>query len=315
MNPRKAFIFTINDYTNYGNRLQNYALFKILQDNGLEVYNAPQIFCKECYVCATDSPFKRIVKFLLPYSIWKKRIASVIYYTKDDRYKRFMEFAALYGDAPKVIYVNKKKDILESIDASDVYYFVSGSDQVWNPDFFKNLYINMLGFASYQKKIAIAPSISVDTLEDWQKVEFQRYLPSFYALSCREKEGTDLIQEVTGLDCETLIDPTLMLDVYDWDKIIREPDFHETGKYILIYFLGKITPEYHKIISLIGKELNLKIVDVYDKSGKYYQCGPSEFVWLIKNCELMLTDSFHGTVFSYIYDKPVKIFKRKDDLK
>lgn len=315
MNLQKAYIFTINDYTNYGNRLQNFALFKILQDYGLKVYNAPQIYCKECYVSSTDSQLIKMIKLLIPYSIWKKRMMSINCSFNDDRYKRFIEFAALYGDAPKVVYVNKKKEIIESIDAGDVCYFVCGSDQVWNPNFFKNLYINMLGFVSNKKKIAISPSISADKLENWQKIEFQKYLPSFYALSCREKEGADLIEEVTGIKCKTLIDPTLMLDVSDWNKIIRKPEFHEDGKYILIYFLGSITPEYQKVITLIEKKFNLKIIDVYDKNGKYYQCGPSEFVWLIKNCELMLTDSFHGAIFSYIYDKPLKIFKRKDILK
>ena len=317
MRKRKAFIFTINDYTNYGNRLQNYALFKILQQYGLEVHNAPQIFCKECYTYYSESPIKKIIKRILPYPIWKEHMESINYHENDDRYKRFLEFASLYGDSPKVVYVKRKRDILKAIEATDVNYLVSGSDQVWNPEFFKNLYINMLGFATNtnQLKIAIAPSISVETIEDWQKTDFQKYLSSFYTLSCREQEGAKLINNITGLECETLIDPTLMLDICDWDKIIKKPCFHNNGKYILTYFLGQITPEYHNIITLIGKKLHLKIIDVYDKKGKYYQCGPSEFVWLIKNCELMLTDSFHGTIFSYIYNKPIKTFKRKDELK
>lgn len=310
---KKALVFTISDYMNYGNRLQNYALIKILRNSGIEARNAPQIFCKEDYICVSDSSLEKLIKRIMPYSLWKKRIQSVFHNDADERYKNFLRFAAMYNDAPSVVFVKHNHEILEKIEGKEVSYFVSGSDQVWNPEFFKNLYINMLGFAPPYKKIAIAPSISVDKLEDWQKAEFQKYLTSFRALSCREQRGTDIIKEATGLECVTLIDPTLMLDAEEWDTVIERPTFHEDGKYLLIYFLGNLTAEYQEIIDSIAKKYNLKIIDAYI-TGKYYQCGPSEFVWLIKNCELMLTDSFHGTVFSYIYDKPVRVFKRKDHL-
>ena len=68
------------------------------------------------------------------------------------------------------------------------------------------------------------------------------------------------------------------------------------------------------IINNISKRYNLKIIDIYDKNSKYYTCGPSEFIYMIKNCSIMLTDSFHGSVFSYIYNKPFRIFRRIDSI-
>ncbi len=143
----------------------------------------------------------------------------------------------------------------------------------------------------------------------------EKYLPSFNFLSCREKDGSKILQRLSGKNVETIIDPTLMLDKKEWDQVAKKPVYYkDKEKYILIYFLGNILDKYNSVIKDISRKFNLKIINIGDAKSVYYQCGPSEFIWLVKHCELMLTDSFHGTVFSYIYDRPVKVFHRSDNL-
>lgn len=104
-----------------------------------------------------------------------------------------------------------------------------------------------------------------------------------------------------------------MLSKEEWDQIIKKPVFHdENKKYVLLYFLGNLTEEYKGSIAVISDRYNLEVIDVLDKNSRYYTCGPAEFVWMIKHAELILTDSFHGSVLSYIYDKPFRIFGRVD---
>ena len=132
-------------------------------------------------------------------------------------------------------------------------------------------------------------------------------------MSCREYEGSQIISRLTGKDVETVIDPTMMLTTKEWDKVIKKPDFHKDEKYVLLYFLGELTDENKKVISILEKR-GYKIVNILDVNSKYYVCGPSEFVWLIKHASLMITDSFHGSVFSILYQTPFISFNRKDKL-
>ena len=83
-------------------------------------------------------------------------------------------------------------------------------------------------------------------------------------------------------------------------------------KYILKYFLGHVSEEKEKEIERFAKENNCDIIDILDKNS-FYATGPSEFVYLIKNAFLVLTDSFHSCVFSIIFNRPFLIFERDEE--
>ena len=294
-------IITIID-NNIGNRLQNFAVCKLLS-NYSNVYTI--IFenkNKNKFLCF----IKKIIKKFFVFFIKNE---------KSNFYKRnfnFSYFNRIY--IPSLTIVYKEKNVKSCDESFDT--FVVGSDQVWNPNFFSDMSINMLSFTKTNKKIALAPSIGVIELTDNQKSIFAKNLSDFKLLSCREEQGSKIIKEITGRECTTLIDPTLMLSKEEWSLIEKKPIFHdETKKYILLYFLGNITQDYDKFINLISEKYNLQIINIYDKKSIYYSCGPSEFIYLINHSSLILTDSFHASVFSYIFDKPLKIFNRIDDNK
>lgn len=299
---------TINDETNLGNRLQSYATYQLLSR-----YDKTE--------CIVRNYFCEGVKRRIPWNplrIMQKLRNKIIYRTVSDtkqqsvyeeaRYLNFKEFSSLIHNGETL---TKDTDYTQLENKYDI--FVAGSDQIWNPNLFSDMYINMLGFVKTKRKISLSSSISKDSLYPEEKYEFKKYLTSFYALSCREEKGSYLVHKLTNKDCETLIDPTLMLEKNEWALIMKKPDFHNEQKaYILLYFLGGRASEFSNEIYKLSKRYNMEVIDIYNKESTYYSCGPREFLYLISNASLVLTDSFHGSVFSYIFDKPFKTFVRKD---
>jgi exopolysaccharide biosynthesis predicted pyruvyltransferase EpsI len=102
-----------------------------------------------------------------------------------------------------------------------------------------------------------------------------------------------------------LADPILLLTKEKWLSIAKEASNKPKDKYLLTYFLGGIPTQYKKEIKKTAKENNLEIINLGDiKEKDTYQTGPSEFIDYINNCSVMFTDSFHGTVFSILFEKP-----------
>lgn len=300
----KIAIVTITDM-NLGNRLQNYAVQQILKSYNLEVETLikPQNY--------RNIKLKDRIKntFIDKISLFSN------FFIKNIKLKRRYNFINFnkkikFSNIKIVGKINKKK--LCKLD-SKYDFFAVGSDQIWNPNFYDdNLEIEMLDFTCNIKKIAISPSIACDNLTNSQIIEFKKRLAEFDCLSCREEQGAKLIEKITGKTCISLIDPTLMISSKDWDKILKKPKCYKIkSKYILIYFLGILSEEYIKEINRFSKAHNLKIININDKNSVFYEVGPSEFIYLIKYSSIIMTDSFHGAVFSYIYNKPMKIFKRQ----
>lgn len=304
---KKIGIITLHGYINYGNRLQNYAVQFILSKYGnaetikysgirkpKKYFKRILLFCKKI-AGRLIRIFNNMIKFIFDHRRFVKQ------QSRTKKFKTFDDNIAFCQNIQRTDYeqLNKLYD-----------YFAIGSDQIWNPAF-ASKQIMFLTFADSNKKIAISPSIGITQLTSEQINDFRVGLKDFKKLSCREESGSKIIRSATGRECTTLIDPTLMLSKEQWNKVSKKPLFHSEDKYILLYFLGEITEEYRQIISNISDKYSLKIININDINSKYYECGPGEFVYLVSHCTIMLTDSFHGSVFSYIYDKPFRIFERK----
>lgn len=305
----KIGIITLDGCQNFGNRLQNYAVQMVLLNYGkVETIEHANFYASKFDLLYFYALCKRLVKKSI--RIFKAGIKFIFkhkhFIDEQNRVKQFKKFNENIKFGPKI----KRKNVNKLNDKYD--YFAVGSDQIWNPYFFDTQCIMFLTFASPEKRIAIAPSIGVTKLSQEQINNFKNGLKSFKCLSCREESGSVLINSITGKECITLIDPTLMLSKEQWNIVSVKPQCHnDDQKYILLYFLGEITEEYQKIIRNISDKYSLKVINIYDENSKYYTCGPSEFIYMVSHCEIMLTDSFHGCVFSYIYDKPFRIFERE----
>lgn len=289
----KVGIFTIYDNWNYGNRLQNYALQEVLKKLGCDVVtlkNIPYLNDKK----------KFLLRYLKYYVIDRKK-ESVPKQSFID-FNKFINFSSKYVTP---LNINRLK----------LDKYVVGSDQVWNPNFFRLRDLDMLSCIDNNKKIAYAASFGVSKLDEQSsdKVKKNFSINKFKNISVREEKAKQIIEDLTNRDdIEVLVDPTLLLSSTEWDKVLKKPKNLNADKYIFTYFLGNLSDDKKKEIERIAFENNCEIIDILDKNSKYYECGPSEFLYLEKNAFLICTDSFHSSVFSIIYNRPFVVFERDD---
>ncbi|MBI6060432.1 polysaccharide pyruvyl transferase family protein [Clostridium perfringens] len=300
----KVAIITLNGYFNYGNRLQNYALQESIKMLGFECETLKNETLIRKDIKCENNKFKEWIinktleeKITSIYSKLKKRKIKEI---KEYREKIFKEFSEKYiNEFEESISVNNiSNNIIERYK-----YFVSGSDQVWNPNDPSVSELNFLTFANYHKRITYAPSFGVSEIPKEYKDNYKLWLDGIKELSVRENEGANIIKELTGKDAMVVIDPTMLITKEQWLKIAKKSSFKSKKKYILTYFLGSISKEIKEKINKISKLYNLEIVNLntIDKMS-YYVTGPSEFIDYINSAELFVTDSFHGCVFSLLLE-------------
>lgn len=192
--------------------------------------------------------------------------------------------------------------------------FVCGSDQIWAPSIFNDKYF--LSFVERpQKMIAYAPSIGLSKIEDpYVKNRMAENISRFEHLSVREAQGAKLIKEICNKEAKVVLDPTLLLTGNEWDTMAIPKN--ENNPYILCYFLGTNKDNWSHAYELSKKtNIPLKIIPVFSPDYERGHdvadgVGPGEFLNLVKNASMICTDSFHGTTFSIIYNKPFYTYER-----
>ena len=308
---KKVGILTINDNNNYGNRLQNYAVQKILNHkkiNAITLKN--QVDCN--FKCKNLKLYslKVIKSILIDLKIEQGRIRRNILGKNpmQGRQNAFRNFNKYIKFSKRRLLISHKKKINKKYD-----YFIVGSDQVWNPNFNRLSYVDLLEFANPNKRISFSASFGISQLPEKYKEETKEELKKFKMISVREDAGKKIVEELTGRkDIEVLVDPTMLLTADEWDEVSKKPKQLHTDRYILNYFLGELSEERKKQINKIAKDNNCEVINILDKNSPFYQTGPSEFLYLEKNAFLICTDSFHSSVFSIIYNRPFIVFDRED---
>ena len=302
----KIAIVTITEGTNYGNRLQNYAVQKSIEELGIEV---------ETLINKSGTESKN-VSFLFKI---KRKLSRIKNYLINARFKKIINdrneaFKIFNNENINFSSIVINNDYSDNKINSIYYSFVCGSDQIWNPEFRENANANFLQFANEEKRIAFCPSFGVSEIPGNRKEEYSKYLKGFSKLSVREDDGAKIINSLTRQKAEVLIDPTMLLDAKEWDKVSKKPEQIKEGeKYILNYFLGELSDSRKSEIERIAKENNCKIINIMDKRDPFYVSGPSEFLYLEKNAFLICTDSFHSSVFAILYNRPFIIFDREQE--
>ena len=301
---KKIAIVTITDYLNIGNRLQNLAVQNILEERYNCKIESIQNFGRNqgCeYNCSKGYFTKK--KLRLKILIMLGRLFS--------QFKKYYKFAKFN----KHINISKwyfcKDTDYKKLDKS-FDYFVVGSDQVWNPAFcLEGFYNNFLMFTDTNKKITFSPSIGVDDIPKENEEEFKNYINTFDSVFLREKTSVELVKKYKSENVFSSIDPTLFISKDCWEKYEAKKEVSKE-KYVLTYFLGEIGEIEKYEIYLFAKEKNLKVVNI-DNSKRFstQSMSPDEFLRAVKDAEYIFTDSFHGSVFSFIYRKKFIIYNRK----
>ncbi len=300
-------IITIFDLQNVGNRLQNYAVTSVLRKMGFECETlVPHRLPKTPYRIELD----KTVSTLLTDNPTQAQLE----YTPICKALRFENFTNAY-----IPWRQLKISQFGRETESQYDFFVTGSDQVWNP-YFRNaigqIENRLLSFAPPYKRVCFAPSIGVDEIPKQLHDLYEKEWFNYRYLSVREQTGADLIKQITGRDAEVVIDPTLMIDYDEWLSLAKPlPGFDYEKDYILFYFLGdpqeEICEEMKHLLTTLTNKNNLKIVHLFNPEEPLMSSvGPSEFLHLIKHAKVICTDSFHGTVFSILFKKPFLLADR-----
>lgn len=205
-------------------------------------------------------------------------------------------------------------------EASESYgAVVVGSDQLWLPIGLPTNFYNLQFVKPGVRRVSYATSFGVTNIPWYQRRRTADFLRKIDYLSVREDAGAIICRKIAGVDAKVVVDPTLLLTREDWLDLISSKQ-RESEPYIFCYFLGhnRLCREEAKRIS---KEMNLpivvlrhldEIVPADEQFGDYspYDIDPSGFVNLIRNAEVVLTDSFHGTVFSVLHHKRFATYYR-----
>lgn len=304
---------------NYGTQLQAYATVKVIQEMGYDVRII--VYHKKYDIKSLILNLKNLFHdnalLGLMKSI-KKRI----------QLRGNSEFAINYKIRKKTIDEFKKKYFFNLVDTYEGYEslklgswnynaIVTGSDQVWLPSGFPSKFYTMMFVPDIIPKMSYASSFGVSTIPVYHQKEAEEFLKRLEYISVRELKGKELVFLHAGREAEVVVDPTMLIDVKKWIELC-EPVSDE--KYIFCYFLGtrrEARIKAQMLSELTGlKIIVLKHLDEYikedDNFGDYspFDVGPERFISYIRHAEYVLTDSFHGTVFSILFNKKFLTFYR-----
>lgn len=301
---------------NYGAALQGFALVMQLRLLGFDAYDVNYASHNE-YHPQQYNPVLRTLK-RIPMLFSPKLVGNKIKNFKNRR--KLQQLRQVFQDFVRetnLTYQGGKIFSLEQLEeiSSNFYAFVTGSDVVWNPYLRQNK--NDEGYflcfvPDGVKKIAYAPSLGVNTLPPESKRNLAELLRRFDALSVREASGSNLIARETGIRVPVVLDPTMLLDPKAYEPITVKPK-DLPAHYIAVYQFGSLDST-NKNIQEIQKRLGLPLVYVpagmasVDKAR--YDIGPKEFIGLIKHADLVISDSFHCTVFCLLCNTPFVTFCR-----
>ena len=306
-----------NNY-NYGAHLQAFAILKILKQNGIKgevidfdwnaFYKPPQNNRKVFLV-------KRAALFL------RRKLFCVSMKQKFiERKRAFSQFDRLCIESvSETVTVQNIAKLEKSYDG-----FIVGSDQVWrfiNRDPQANA-VFLLNFTN-KIKMSYSASLGLKKIPENAETLLKKELSKFDYISVREEQSRDILKDFTEKEIAVTLDPTLLISERGWAQY-KQPFFNKKKKYIFCYFISeskwfrKTAERYSKewgmpLYSIPYMSMGYNDSDLFFESKKIYDVSPSQFLSLISEAELVLTDSFHALVFSLLFKRKCQVFLRKEN--
>ena len=316
----KIAILTLPFHSNYGGIIQNYALQTVLGRMGHEVYTI-NITWPKAKLSLIKTPLsipKRIVKKLL------RRKDGIIFIEKKLNHDKLIIEQHVRRFINTNIHLTKPfyyKESLKEVNDMGFDAIVVGSDQVWRiPYAYLGIETYFLDFIINKKikKLAYSASFGTDGIEfsDSQINECRKLISEFDFVSVREDSGLDLITKYKW-DCKVppiqILDPTMLLSKEDYINLSSDYENQLDGE--LFYYILDMTEDKKKVLEQISIDLGYKSFTVIGKEGKWYDDAKDRIVppmelWIqaFNNAKYVFTDSFHGCVFSIIFNKDFIIY-------
>ncbi len=281
----KIGILTFHDAHNYGAVLQAYALKRYITQLGYET----KIINYHHHTIPDGYPREN----------------------NKERWEKFNSFIQELIDYDKKVYISE-----EELEKLDIDFWICGSDQIWNPEITRGINKGFfLNFNTKGKKISYATSMGITEIPKELEDEFKECIEGLDEISVREENLKIYLEKFTNKPVVRVIDPTFLLEKEGYNEFILENNY---GEYILI---NELVPDIRlrQVAEKIAKENNVKIIELNDKLKENYFCEQissasiSEYLTLFKNAKAIVTNSFHGTVFSIIFEKEFYAITRQQN--
>lgn len=300
----KIGILTQSLGTNYGGILQNWALQQVLRAHGYKpitiVYDGLGLGTRIRRFIRMSAAY--IVKFII-----RHRNLTITGWPWEHKpfghMKRFVKRNIIVTKyLPCITY-----DVIKS---QDIKVLIVGSDQVWRPVYNINylgmMYGDFLPENSEIPIMAYAASFGVSKKEYSVSLaeKYKKQVAKFQAISVREKSGIKLCKEYFDITAKRVFDPTLLIEAEKYRALYAKEEIKDTcHNHTAVYLLDK-TPSKIKAINELCSQLGLTPVFINTINSRKGQL-PSIYYWLkmIDTSEMVITDSFHGTVFSILFEK------------
>lgn len=304
---------TLPLHTNYGGILQAYALQRVLHDMGHDVVlldSYPQCLRMKPFPLQQLTYLKRILrKIISPYAgipIFYER-EQIISFLKKEHVRQF------YREHVRHIPFGAGVQL----HSADFDALVVGSDQIWRPIYNRNIFDSYLSFTeswTKVKRIAYAASFGTDEWEytEEQTIECRRMAQLFDAISVREESGISLCREHLGVDATWVLDPTMLVDPRHYMEHIEKAVTNYPSSMCFGYILDA-SEEKDTILSHIATSLKLHQSSFQNVDDPDNSAAPTVGEWLkaFHDAEFVFTDSFHGCVFSILFNRPFVVYGNK----
>lgn len=298
-------IITMHRVVNYGSALQAWATVEILKKMGYDAKLIDYLYPNGNHYTQRAPITLLIIRFI------KNLIQGFPMKRKKKNFERFWKRNYILTRA-----YDSEKNLAEDPPLFDTY--LVGSDQVWNFDYIKNDSSFFLAFVPNSKrKMSYASSFSKVKLDEEQALRLRKHLQDFQAVSVRERNGYEIVKDIYDGNVYVHLDPTLLLGIQDYNKLIIQSTVKIEEPYILVYVLNYAYNPYPfvtKFIEAAANKLKMKVIcidfsarqhlHVKDMLHLHDAIGPCEFLWLFAHASLVITTSFHGTAFAINFNKP-----------
>ena len=321
----KIGILTTFRQPNWGSVLQAYALQKVIDDLGYKAELIDYIYPNEFHWkrgCMWGKPKVRSLKNFLKYT--KTKIVCTL------GLRAWPMMHLLNGFIEQNLKVSETYYSYKHLHEASPYYdiYVSGSDQIWNPNTMYGDMSYMFDFvAANSKKISYASSFSCKTIPEEVKNKYYKLLKTYNAISVRENNGKRIIHDLLRQDAKVVLDPTLLLNKNEWKQVARGAKKTKLPEqYILCYMLAytfDADEPMGKLLSNIQKKYKMPVIALRQipknfrgneyRLPKSYNKGVCEFLYLIDNASIIVSSSFHGTAFALNYGKPLVALAANND--
>lgn len=306
----KIAILTHPLRVNYGGLLQAYALKKILENEGHEVFHLQL----ESYKYSRKYSIIIYLKAILKYIIGRINGNYKIFYTlvplSEQKMNLIRKYTTQFHEKLNIKYYKSFEPTLNT----EYDAFIVGSDQIWRPGFTPNIYNYYLDFVDEKvhKKIAYAASLGVEywPYNELETKKIKELIEKFSFISVRELKARDLYKEHISMEFPVVLDPTLLLKAEDYKALFLE-NSNNANNYIAVYILNE--DKEKEIISQIEQYNAVEIKNLMPRNRIKYNkeeitekdiyMSPEHWLKNIYNAKYIITDSFHGTVFSILFNK------------